>query len=190
MFLPAQKPQSININSMANNLTGGVEKVSAEVGRAFLEYANAVNQPRLQAAGHVVQSGLALLEPLEWATLSRLDANARRVFGDCPEGPARIQKMHIPYILDADSYEAYLGWCSKHPVNVPGIMHSTFLASLAVEIEKLGGDFVEELNIKPYTFGQRDLDNHFFLWNLGGGHGCLDREPYGTFGGCLDRGPY
>lgn len=154
----------------------GETELRYEMPRVFEALSERLEVSQIDLAGRLMVEGLDILRPLEWETITLLGAPTRRIFGDNPEGPGKSPVDLIPWEIGGEVWRGYLDWCAGNPVNIPGIVNSTFKASLSSAVEREGNDFIELLQIKNYSHVEHRLDSDLF-WMQHGGFGCLDRDP-------------
>jgi hypothetical protein len=156
-------------------MEGVFDRLSAEKGKSPLEL-----------AGELVGTGFDGFRNYEWQDIDKVRKPIYEVFGHYPDGTVLTKKTIVPYFIDMATLSDYLDWCSRNPVNVPGILALGFQAGFATQIIEAG--LQDELGIEKVSTARYYLDLDFRSHQLGLGR-CMDHDDRGGFGGCLDRGP-
>jgi hypothetical protein len=163
---------------MCQELLYGETEVGAEINRSFEALCERRGASQLSEAGRIIVASVSILDGVSRNNFTPLGHPAHRVFGDNPNGRAEYGRFQIPWNIPDDVWSRIVGWSVQEGFVAPAITDDLFRSALALELEEEGVEFVSSLAIKPYTNGERNLDNEFSLWKLGG---------YRRFGECLDR---
>ena len=102
-----------------------------------------------------------------------IPAPAKRVFGVLESRPGE-QGVDINWSMPVSLYEWYVQWSREVGAAVSqGSMYSAFLGGLMNDVNT--NHLV--LDVEPYTPAEHQMDRDFAVWIMGGGRGCLDRDP-------------